>query len=242
MAEAPGSRTPRAPQAPLAPGHAGPALIAHGAGNSRELVREALSDQPDFLEVDLWVHHHRFEARHERAAYPLPLLVEKWYLRVVPRHPFSLHDLLIETGPAAGIFLDLKNGAEEAAALVRRSLDSAPGHPRVLASSQQWRLLRALRVTCPEVDCFYSIDVLPKLDLFLSIADRDAVPHGVSCEHSLLTRPLVERLHDRGFSVIAWTVDEPDRARELIAWGVDGITTRCVAEIRTALKLPRPVT
>ena len=238
MANTPGTRT----REPLATAHEGPAIIAHRAGNSRKLVRAALADSPDFLEVDLWLHRGRFEARHERAAYPLPLLVEKWYLSFVPRHPFSLHDLLVEAGPTTGIFLDLKNGAGQAAALVRRSLDSAPGHPRVAASAQQWALLRALRAVCPEVDCLYSIDVLAKLDLFLSIADRDAIPHGVSCKHTLLSRPVVEQLHARGFAVVAWTVNDLDRARELTSWGVDGITTERVAEVRTALKIPAPAT
>lgn len=240
MGERPGSEAQRPAVPSLALCHDGPALIAHGAGNSRSLTRSALAEHPDYLEVDLWVHADRFEARHERAAYPLPFLVEKWYLRPMPRPIYSLTNLLIEAGPSAGILLDLKNGSQRAAGLVRRALDAAPGHARVTASAQHWRLLREVRAACPEVDCFYSIDVPAKLDLFLSVADRDLIPLGVSCRHTLLTRELVRELHARGLAVVAWTIDDPNRAQELLSWGVDGITTECVSEIRAALKLPLP--
>jgi len=78
---------------------------------------------------------------------------------------------------------------------------------------------------------FYSIDVRAKLDLFLSVSDRDVRPRGVSCRHSLLSAPIVQRLRDRGLLVVAWTVDDADRARELVDWGVHGITTHRVAEM-----------
>lgn len=219
----------------LRPGHRGPALIAHAAGNSVKLARAAIDAGADFLEVDLWVHKGRFEARHERAAYPLPVLFEKWYLRRAARRPYGLAELLRENSGRAGIFLDLKNGGETAAELVRRSIDDAGAATHVIASSQQWAILRGVQRLCPEVETFYSIDVRAKLDLFLSIVDRDRQPRGVSCRHELLTAALVQRLHERGMLVAAWTVDEVERANVLSAWGVDGITTHRVAELREAL-------
>jgi glycerophosphoryl diester phosphodiesterase len=219
----------------LIPGLDGPALIAHGGGNTQALARSAVADLVDFVEVDLWVHRGRFEARHERAAYPLPFLFEKWYLRRIPRKPCGLAELLRETAGRTRIFLDLKNGGDTAAKLVRRSIDEAGPGIRMAASSQDWRMLRAVGQRCPEVDLFYSIDVLPKLDLFLSVIQRDQQPRGVSCKHTLLTEPLIEDLHERGLSVVAWTVDDLDRARELTAWGVDGITTHHAALFRQAV-------
>lgn len=193
----------------------------------------------DFLEIDLWVHAGRFEARHERAMYPIPLLFEKWYLRWAPRKPFGLAELLQETAGKASVFLDLKNGGEEAARLVRRSLDEAGAPIRLAASSQQWNVLRAVRRLSPEVDTFYSIDVAPKLDLFLSVSERDTQPRGVSCRHSLLSKAIVGRIHERGLLVVAWTVDDLDRTVELRDWGVDGITTHRVKEVREELGLER---
>lgn len=221
--------------APFSPDRSGPVLIAHAAGNTPGLVAAALETGPDFLEVDLWVHNGRFEARHERALYPLPVLFEKWYLRMAPRRPFGLSELLAEVPPHTGIFLDLKNGGEQAAALVRHSLEGTEHPATVAASAQQWAILRAVARLCPEVRTFYSIDVAAKLDLFLSISDRDTRPAGVSCRHELLTAQIVQRLHDRGLLVVAWTVDEVERACALAAWGVDGITTHRVAQVREAL-------
>jgi glycerophosphoryl diester phosphodiesterase len=213
-----------------------PAIIAHAGGNSRERAHDFLAQGADYLEVDLWVHNGQWEARHERRMRWLPFLFEKWYLRRVPRARYGLGELLEETaGHSAGIFLDLKNGGPSAANLLRRTLNTNRRPERVVASSQQWRTLRAVREAVPEVDAFYSIDVRAKLDLFLSIRDRDLRPRGISCRHSLLSQPLVEKLRARDTLVVAWTVDDTDRARELVDWGVNGITTHKVQEMREAL-------
>lgn len=236
VAGAPGFAGARTDRAPMAPGREGPALIAHGGGNTARLARDAIASQADFLEVDLWLHRGRFEARHERSIYPLPVLFEKWYLRWAPRKPFGLAELLDATAGRTRVFLDLKSGGEAAARLVRASIDAAgPDGLKLAASAQQWRILRAIHALAPEVDTFYSIDVQAKLDLFLSVSERDAQPKGVSCRHTLLTAPVVQRLHDRGLWVVAWTVDDLDDARTLAAWGVDGITTHKVAEFRREL-------
>lgn len=222
--------------APLLPGRSAPLLIAHAAGNSPRLAAAGLESAADFLEVDLWVHAGRFEARHERALYPLPVLFEKWYLRVAPRKPFGLTELLASVPAPTGVFLDLKNGGAQAAELVRRSIDEAAIDLPMLASAQHWPILRAIADLCPEVRTFYSIDVPAKLDLFLSISERDTRPAGVSCRHELLSAQVVQRLHDRGLLVVAWTVDEVARAHALAAWGVDGITTHRAAQLREAIE------
>jgi glycerophosphoryl diester phosphodiesterase len=47
-----------------------------------------------------------------------------------------------------------------------------------------------------------------------------------SPDHAALTsKALVEQLHRHGFRVVPWTVNEPERMRELVAWGVDGLIT-----------------
>jgi len=219
----------------LVPGRPGPAIIAHAAGNTVRSTRVAIADVADFLEVDLFVHRGRFEARHERRMYPLPLLFEKWYVRWAPRSPFSLVDLLRESAGQVRVFLDLKNGGSTAAALVREALDAVP-RAALVASSQHWPILRAVERACPGIDLFYSVDVQAKLDLMLSVAGRDLRPRGVSCNHRLLTPARISRLHEAGLQVVGWTVDDLDRVRELIAWGVDGITTHRVREVREMLQ------
>jgi glycerophosphoryl diester phosphodiesterase len=208
-----------------------PAIIAHGGGNSTERVRSFREIRADYLEVDLWVHHGRFEARHERRVRYTPILFEKWYLRRVGAHYGLVEMLQAAAETDAGIFLDIKNGGARAAEILRANIDDVSGPPpRMVASSQEWKALRAIREVCPEVDTYYSIDVAAKLDLFLSVSERDERPRGVSCRHTLLTRETVAGLHSRGLLVVAWTVDDIERARELASWGVDGLTTHKVAE------------
>jgi hypothetical protein len=218
----------------FAAGHAGPLLIAHGAANSESKLRAALAESPDFVEADLWVHEGRFEARHERRVAGVPVLFEKWYLKFAPRTPFGLDEILVQTNGRTGLFLDLKNDGAEAARLIRAAIEATAG-ARVAASAQQWSILRELAAAAPELELFYSADVQAKLDLFLSVEQRDARPRGVSCQHGLLTEQLVQQLHERGLQVVAWTVDDPDRAAELAGWGVDAITTHRVAELRARL-------
>lgn len=223
-----------APAFALAPGHSGPAIIAHGGGNTVALAHDFLHQGADFLEVDLWLRAGQFEARHERRMRWLPLLFEKWYLRRVPGARYGLDELLQETAEHdTGIFLDLKNGGVNAANLLRRVLGRTAHPRRVVASSQQWLALRSIRELLPEVEAFYSIDVRAKLDLFLSVTDRDTRPRGVSCRHSLLSERTIEQLHAKGLLVVAWTVDDVERARDLVRWGVDGLTTHRVREMRT---------
>ncbi len=50
-----------------------------------------------------------------------------------------------------------------------------------------------------------------------------------------LTRAQVEAVKAAGYPLLVWTVNEPARARELIAWGADSLITDCPALIAAAL-------
>lgn len=52
-------------------------------------------------------------------------------------------------------------------------------------------------------------------------------------QHDLITPELVRSLHAEGRRVVAWTVNEPERVRQLVDWGVDGIVTDNLREIAT---------
>lgn len=211
-------------------------IIAHSAGNTREAAVAAVDSGADMIEVDLWVHRGRFEARHERRV-PLrtPLLYEQWYIARPKRHPMTLKELLGICSGRCGVFLDLKDGGDAAAALVEKDLESVALPVPVAASSQHWPALRHVGRRLRQVAPFYSIDALAKLDLFLSVMRRDPLPVGISCRHELIDRSVVERCHEEGIAVVAWTVDDAGRAAELVAMGVDAITTHEVAALRSTL-------
>ena len=229
---APGGR--RHSPFPAAPSR--PALIAHGGGNSAARTRHSLAARATFIEVDLWVRRGQLEARHERRLPgPLPILYERWYLTPEPHPTYHLDDLLLACHDRAGVVLDLKNGVGEAPPLLRQALSRSGQGVQVLATSQNWPLLREVKVSCPQLDLYYSIDTYAQFDLFRSVLHHDFLPAGVSCRHSLLDQHVVADFHDAGLAVVAWTVDDGERARDLAAWGVDAITTNQVEETRAAL-------
>jgi len=47
----------------------------------------------------------------------------------------------------------------------------------------------------------------------------------IHLQHLLLTKALINDIHTAGFRVAAWTVNDPDRAAELLQWGVDSVIT-----------------
>lgn len=65
-----------------------------------------------------------------------------------------------------------------------------------------------------------------------------SVAHGVQAIHPndlLVDKGFVDRAHDAGLEVNVWTIDEPDRIRQLVAMGVDGIITNHPAQALAAL-------
>ncbi|WP_375503941.1 glycerophosphodiester phosphodiesterase [uncultured Jatrophihabitans sp.] len=48
---------------------------------------------------------------------------------------------------------------------------------------------------------------------------------GVSVRHTVLDARTIDALHERFDKIVAWTVNDPERARRLRDHGVDGITT-----------------
>jgi glycerophosphoryl diester phosphodiesterase len=54
----------------------------------------------------------------------------------------------------------------------------------------------------------------------LSFVPEIYSPHALSVDAELLSA-----VHDRGMTLIPWTVNDPDEMRHLIALGVDGLIT-----------------
>ena len=58
---------------------------------------------------------------------------------------------------------------------------------------------------------------------------------GVAWSAKSLTAAEIAAAHERGLKIWCWTVDDPARARELVAAGIDGVITNRPAELRQAL-------
>jgi glycerophosphoryl diester phosphodiesterase len=58
-------------------------------------------------------------------------------------------------------------------------------------------------------------------------------------QHDIISPKLVARLHQQGYRVFTWTVDDPREAQRVAAARVDGIATNVPGRIMAALSVPR---
>ena len=106
-------------------------------------------------------------------------------------------------------------------------------------------LLGALAVAIPIVLHFLRRDVAPEVPRAY-LTDRlpedwgDRVTRlgciAIDVKHTLLTRERVAEFRAAGLRICAWTVNDPARATELLAWEVDTVITDAVDVIA-----PKPV-
>lgn len=220
------------------PDHLPPIGIAH-AGNNRPRLRLALDAGVDMIEADLWRRGAGFALHHERRLPLLPLLYERWHLRVA-RGLLSLDTLLETVDGRAGLLLDLKSGGRHVAGALVGALDRHPELRHAEVSSHHWSLLRRLRRLRPDLPVYFSIGRERMLAAFERLLPALERPAGVSIHHRLLDARTVERLKLRELRVYAWTVPDRERAQVLADWGVDGVTCDDLS-ILASLRLSRRV-
>lgn len=83
-------------------------------------------------------------------------------------------------------------------------------------------------------------ELAPRARIALTWADRELPPdsllESLGIEYfnppwELVDAQLVEGMHDRGFKVSTWTVDDPAEMRRVVDCGVDAVVTNRVAEL-----------
>lgn len=53
----------------------------------------------------------------------------------------------------------------------------------------------------------------------------------IHLKHTLVTKPVIAELRQMGLRIAVWTVNDPDRARELLDWGIDALITDALDRI-----------
>lgn len=152
-------------------------------------------------------------ARH--AGEPLPTL--RAVARYLQANGFAL-DLEIKPTPGT----EARTGAVVAAEVLKLWQGQAQ---QPLLSSFQADALRAARDVAPQLPRALLLDRLPD--------DPVAAAQALQCvalitEHELMDAALIERLHAAGLRALVYTVNDAERARLLIDWGIDGIVTDAV--------------
>jgi len=209
-----------------------PLVIAHrGASveapdNSREALDAAVAAGADVVEFDV-----------------SPGLVVAHEAHAPGLHLYQALELLAQHD--VGLHIDLKQRGYEAAVL--DAVDTYGLRDRVLVSSALGRVLRTVATLAPDVPRAigyprdrYGVSrfewpravtapgaaalrslVPARVGLLLRAAGATVL----ALHHTLCSSAAVDRAHRRGAPVLAWTVNEPARMRELAALGVDAIVS-----------------
>ena len=139
-----------------------------------------------------------------------------------------LEEVLELVGRHATVYVEVKAPHIEAA--VAAALDRHPT-VRTAVHSFDHRIPAAVRTLRPGtaigfLSDAYLIDPTGML--------HPTAPDALWQYTQLIDEALVLAAHERGVKVIAWTENDPDRARLLASWGVDGLCTDVPATIRAA--------
>jgi glycerophosphoryl diester phosphodiesterase len=94
-----------------------------------------------------------------------------------------------------------------------------------LLSSFQPEALRAARERQPELPRALLLDTLYPQAFDLALELRCVA---LITNHSLMDAALLARIHAAGMRALVYTVNEPERAQQLLAGGIDGLVTDAV--------------
>jgi len=153
-----------------------------------------------------------------------------------------LLEALIHLGPL-GVNVEIKNspaepGYDPTGWLAQATVDSIATHAPdrdVLVSCFDLETLAQVRSTAPDLRTGYL--VLSTEEPLDAIAAAAAGGHqAVNPWDPCVSAESIARAHDAGLEVNVWTVDDPERIRQLVDWGADAVITNRPAVALAALR------
>jgi len=223
-----------------------PLRIAHGFGNSRELIRIALESRVDVIETDVRSRGGHLWLGHELRLPLLPVLVGRrpgngpppgrralplgpWEARL-DTDPLPLEELLMMVAGQRQLLLDLKgshNAREFVEALVgplrrQRQVETA----RLCGD---WPLLDEARRVAPQVRIYYSVADRRRWQALVRRLEAGDPIRGVSLRAGLLDGSTAEFLRTREVEVFCWSVEDDAEATRVAGLGADGVVSSDLA-------------
>ena len=199
-----------------------PFLIAHRGGNALADLQIAEANGVEFVEADLRLYRGRLEVRHLKTVGPLPILWDRWQL-AAPWHPrLELGALLAATAPETELLLDLKGRRLALAEKVLEAVVPFLGVRRFTVCARSWKLLEPF-ADLP-VRRVHSIGSMRQLRRLIGRVG-DGRLEGISIHQKLLDRERIDLVRSVSDLILTWPVNHPERARELLGLGVDGLIT-----------------
>jgi glycerophosphoryl diester phosphodiesterase len=106
------------------------------------------------------------------------------------------------------------------------------GGPRWLVSSFRFETVALCRTLLPSARTAWLVEALDGDVVLRTAAGGHAALHPWD---RIVDEALIRRAHAAGLAVNTWTCDDPDRMRQLIGWGIDGICTN-VPDVAVAVR------
>ncbi len=133
-----------------------------------------------------------------------------------------LVDVLSTLGTDCYAFVEVKHVPQRYDRALLDVLESGPATDHYHVHSFDLHIVRRLKQQDPSLVC----GVLPtayEVSPFIQLDEVGATE--LWQDEALVDGDLINGAHDRGYRIYAWTVDEPERMRQLMELGVDAICT-----------------
>lgn len=208
--------------------------IAHRAANEPALLHEALAAGADIAEADIWPYRGRLEVRHLKTMGPVPLLWDRWKLASVWAPRLLIAELLDRLPAGIGIMLDLKGHDRAGARAVADIAGYLAYEHRLYVCARDWAMLEPFG--SPGAVVVHSAGKSREIERLMPLIDAGSCT-AVSIHQKLLTPPLVQRLREKVHTVMTWPVNDAARMREMVGWGINGITTDSLDVVRAVREL-----
>ena len=153
---------------------------------------------------------------------PWPWLAERAF-----RGP-TLAQTWAASAAAPRVKLDLQQNDRALLDQLVAFLQQRPGRP-VMISSRDRAALTYLRPRLPTATLLATTAFPDAVQRLRSEAALVAAVNGISAFQGLVSPSLVTWAHQRHLLVVAWTVNDGQRLNQLLALGVDGVTTQNLA-------------
>lgn len=150
-------------------------------------------------------------------------------------HIATLDEALRLICPRAGCMIERKSGDAATCVSLLRRLNVVE---RCVVTAFDWPFLAECHRLAPEL-LLGALGADPLTPDRLAEA-RQTGARVIGWDDAFLTLEHVRLVHSRGLKAWVWTVDEPARAAELIAWGIDGLISNVPGEIQSVVKVAGP--
>ncbi len=139
-------------------------------------------------------------------------------------------------GGKCGLLLEIKVAKSSRPGLAKaalKAIDEANAQGWAVVQSFDDEILFEINEINPSIVTHKLI--VEKPPIFPGVIDTSGINFGtlakyknqkaINCNHRFLGKKLIRKFHNHGFATFAWTVNEVEKGKKLMEWGVDGLIT-----------------